>query len=140
MECADVVEGDVGADVVERGGNDGLELGHVECVTVAGRHVEERSSEHSLVLLFKYKLLAFHFHPILAILLPQSRDLSGIILPSHPVCDGLSHYLIYPFMSSSLCWASSWLFCELVRYSSWSRSVRSRNLSHGASRTPHSSE
>ncbi len=30
MECADVVEGDVEADVVERGGNDGLELSHVD--------------------------------------------------------------------------------------------------------------
>jgi hypothetical protein len=37
MEGADVVEGDVRADVVEGGGNDGLELSHVECVSVTGR-------------------------------------------------------------------------------------------------------
>jgi hypothetical protein len=45
MEGADVVESDMRADVVERGGNDGLELCHVECVTVTGRrHVEGRLS------------------------------------------------------------------------------------------------
>lgn len=41
IESADVVEGDVWGDVVERGGDDGLELSHVECITVTGRHVEE---------------------------------------------------------------------------------------------------
>lgn len=45
MEGADVVEGDVRADVVEGSGNDSFELCHVECVTVTGRrHVEERLS------------------------------------------------------------------------------------------------
>lgn len=59
MEAADVVESDVGADVVEGGGHDGLELCHVECVTATGgRHVEEHSN----------------FYPVSAILLPQSWD------------------------------------------------------------------
>ncbi len=51
----DVGEGDVGADVVEGGGHDGLELCHfVGCVVTEGGHVEERPDPDPLDLLFKY--------------------------------------------------------------------------------------
>lgn len=53
MEGADVVESDVRADVVERSGDDCLELCHVEWVTVTGRrHVRRERLTLTLSLSF----------------------------------------------------------------------------------------
>jgi len=91
------VEGDVWADVVERGGDDCLELGHVERVAVSGRHVEGRGYPSLVVLLFKYETS----HSISTPFWRSSYPLIGDLPPSP------SQYFIYPFMSSSLSQARS---------------------------------
>jgi hypothetical protein len=87
MEAADVVESDVGADVVERGGDDSLELCHVECVTATGRrHVEERLSLRSLSSSLNTNSSQIPFLPHFGYpLTPIAGLISVIFILSHPV-------------------------------------------------------
>lgn len=141
MEAVDVVESDVGADVVEGGGHDSLELCHVECVTATGgRHVEERLS---LSLLSSSLNTDSSQIPISTPFRLSSYPNRGTHIGDPPsVPSRSSHYFIYPFMPSSLCWVRSPLSSMIICYCI-SRGPHFRyalNLSHSDSHGAHSSE
>lgn len=122
------VEGDVCADVVERGGDDCLELGHVEGVAVSGRrHV---LSELIRVLSF----FSLSTHPSYSISTPfwrSSFPLIGDLPPSHSAHPTTLFILLCPRLSARLDPSICALFCGF--YSSRSRCFvpYASNPSHG---------